>query len=581
MKYSLSEFNKCELVYSHAIKKLRGKSVFVVMDVKDEAAYYSLAPLSKAVHELGKEMNVVVKNGRSKNTEVLLDAWKLYDEMERGSRSSAAIALKEFIVAAEKKAGKRFRKIFVRPEILLEAKQSGFEGSANIPYCTKWFRKRRWKDLLATCAGIWKDVYSIKVSERVSIGFELIPKKKFIDRPLEDYLDSYAIARAMLEACNGKCFMGSSSSKESVLEPGERVSELRSTLLGCELSKKSNEEVFAKFRKLSQFLRPSRLEIADAIFAIHGKGSSGKHLFGEAIGYPSLNNKTRWASPGGIIFQPDYAPQTLLDPREPRSRLAFTDTLPVELFIDTCLIDWKALKNRDNKIRGILAGCEAIHVCGKSTHFVAEMKTNSGYRWVRSDDGAVNKKINPEFLAMTGAKAWMMGNLPAGEIFMTPESVTGTITGDVVISVDQSYALSSKNPLVIGAANGTYRIVRGPKNVLAVISKKKREAWTALKQQEKHKSLPKEVIDLKKANFEKIGELGINTNPKARLSRYLIVNEKIANMIHIALGSGFEADRNTEYHYDVVIDAQKQMLDIFGVNGKEKRWLLRKGRFVV
>ena len=101
-------------------------------------------------------------------------------------------------------------------------------------------------------------------------------------------------------------------------------------------------------------------------------------------------------------------------------------------------------------------------------------------------------------------------------------------------------------------------------------------------EQEKHKSLSKDIIALKKNNFNQIGEFAINTNPNARLCDYLIINEKIANMIHIAFGSGFEADAATEYHMDVVIDSPRQKLDIYGLDKSgRKNWIIKKGAFVI
>mgnify|MGYP000005787067 FL=1 len=100
--------------------------------------------------------------------------------------------------------------------------------------------------------------------------------------------------------------------------------------------------------------------------------------------------------------------------------------------------------------------------------------------------------------------------------------------------------------------------------------------------QERFKSQPQEIIDLKKNNFNMINEFAINTNPNARLCDYLIVNEKIARMIHVALGSGFEPDRATEYHTDIVINSPRQKMNIYGVddNGKE-HWIIKNGEFVV
>jgi leucyl aminopeptidase (aminopeptidase T) len=62
----------------------------------------------------------------------------------------------------------------------------------------------------------------------------------------------------------------------------------------------------------------------------------------------------------------------------------------------------------------------------------------------------------------------------------------------------------------------------------------------------------------------------------------LIETEKLARMIHIALGSGYEPERETLYHCDIVINNPRQKMDIFGTDEKGKEhWLIRKGKFVV
>jgi leucyl aminopeptidase (aminopeptidase T) len=59
------------------------------------------------------------------------------------------------------------------------------------------------------------------------------------------------------------------------------------------------------------------------------------------------------------------------------------------------------------------------------------------------------------------------------------------------------------------------------------------------------------------------------------------VNEKIANMMHVAMGSGFEADTSTTYHTDVVFDAPGQRIDAYGVDAKgKKHWIVRRGKSV-
>jgi len=207
---------------------------------------------------------------------------------------------------------------------------------------------------------------------------------------------------------------------------------------------------------------------------------------------------------------------------------------------------------------------------------------NKKHRWPRGSDVDIRSKINKEFYKMTGIKAGCMANLPGGEMFITPEYIKGTFVGDVVINVGQSYPLTAKNPLVVVADENGYKVKSGPKKVVDIIKKRKKEAMKQIIEQEKHHSMPQKIIDMKKENFNKIGEFAINTNPEAKLCDYLIVNEKIAGMIHVALGSGFEPDRSTGYHYDVVINAKEQKLDIYGVDGKNRKlWAMKKGKLVV
>jgi hypothetical protein len=104
-------------------------------------------------------------------------------------------------------------------------------------------------------------------------------------------------------------------------------------------------------------------------------------------------------------------------------------------------------------------------------------------------------------MRLPGIKAGTMANIPGGEAFVTPEYVKGTIVGDVVISIDQSYLLSDKNPLVIKASGYKYKIISGPKDIISKLTKKKKEAWQIILNQERYKSLPKEIVDLKKKNL--------------------------------------------------------------------------------
>ncbi|MBI2660446.1 hypothetical protein HYX07_04755 [Candidatus Woesearchaeota archaeon] len=219
--------------------------------------------------------------------------------------------------------------------------------------------------------------------------------------------------------------------RSSMLEKSERISDLRATLLGCELDKEIDEEPFIKYKKLSKLLNLNRIKPVDLSFSISAKGYPGKHLFGEVIGYPSLNKKTRWQTPAQMIYKLDFYPQTKHEERDPIARVAFTETIPIDIFIETNLVDWKDIRARNQKIKDIMDKCDVIYVEGKlKEKYVTKLevglvKPDGARRWVRRSDTDVREKINKTYLEMTGIRAGNMGNIPGGEAFTTPEYVKG------------------------------------------------------------------------------------------------------------------------------------------------------------
>ncbi|MBI2541542.1 hypothetical protein HYV80_02430 [Candidatus Woesearchaeota archaeon] len=588
MKYSESSFNSAVEDYKKLVKNVKNKSFFIVFGINNKDAFYSIAPLSRALHELGNDISCTGTGKKSEGLEALKDIWDEFADYENSINNEKTKALAEFINEADKKAKGEFRKLFKKPDFILEAKESKFTGAFELPFHAEWFKDYRMKELIQTAEILWRDVYSLKKGERVGIGFSLIPTKEMIGHPLEDYLDSYSIIWAMAQSASGKAepLMSACTFRASMLEKSERVSELRATLLGCELEKDIDEEPFIKYKKLSGLLKLDRIKPIGLSFSISAKGYPGRHLFGESIGYPSLSKKTRWQTPAQMIYKLDFYPQTKYEERDPIARVAFTETIPIDIFIETNLVDWSDIRARNQRIKDIMDKCDVIYVEGKlKEKFTTKLevglvKKDGSRRWVRRSDTDVREKLNKEYLKMTGIRAGCMGNIPGGEAFTTPEYIRGIFVGDVVVHVDQSYPLDEKNPLITECHGDSYKIISGPKEIIKKISKRKNDAMKMLLEAEKNKSLPQEIIDLKKKNFERIGEFAINTNPKARLCEYLIVNEKIARMMHIALGSGFEPDRSTEYHMDIVFNAPRQKLDVFGVDkcGK-KHWILKNGEF--
>jgi len=480
--------------------------------------------------------------------------------------------------------------IFERPEFILTANEHNFSGTIELDYKDSWHKKYRQEELLETAKKIWKEGYAVKKDENVSIGFVLVPSKKDTELPLEDYLDSSSISLAMAMAAKGfkaKVSLASSTDRSSQLEKPVRTAELMMTLRGCEMDKEVDDEIFRKYKEFSKLMNMEKMEFSQASFGIHAKGYYGRHFFGERIGYPSLDKKTIWSSPGQLMLKDRYEPQAALEKRDPMMRYAITETLPIDLFIETCNVDYGKLRKRSIKIRDIFNKCRYIRVVGKQignykTDFRVDLITKEGKRReFTASDSDVTSIIDQEWYKKTGRKCGAYANFPSGETFVTPEKMKGMMIGDVVINVDRSYVIPKGNPIIVEFGEKGYKVIKAPANILKAMNKVRRESKQKLKDYEKNKSLPKEIIEIYKRNFWNIGEFAVNTNPKAKLCNYLIVNEKIARMIHVALGLGFEPDRKTLYHWDIVVNSPKQKMDIYGVDDNNKiYWVIKKGEFV-
>ncbi len=591
MKYNRREFNRAVAYYRAALKKLlkKGNTCLIEFPLGNEQAFYSIAPLSRAVHELNAEMNLFVIDGKSETLNALKRTWGAY----AGKNGKKKAALMDFIKAVNKKAKNRaFERIFRPPELIISASKRSFLAAGTaLEFKTKWFRKRHWGKLLATCRRILIQGYNLRKRERFSVSFELIPRRKDLQLPLDDYLDNFSIAYAMALSAKKLCkqvSLGSSTTKMSQLKPMERIADLSSTLVGCEYEKGIKEPWFREFKKVSKLLHFERLRLSDAAFGIHGKGYGGKHFFGLNIGYPTPNRKSRWQSPGQMFLKPFWLVQTRIDKREPKTRYAITGTLPLENFIRTCYIDYFKLRQRDDTIRAILKQGKTLFIRGRKlkqgrteleVDLTRILKRKSP---VLASDIEVNPSTEPEAGKVFKLKNGRYGNFPGGEVFWTPYDLNGTFIGDVVINIDQSYVIGNKKPLIVKIKHGHYKVLSGPKKIIKALNKRKSESWKLIKMYEENRVLPKSMIKSYKKNFDMVGEIAINTNPRARLSRYLIETEKLARMMHIALGSGYEPQRETTYHCDIVLNCPRQKVDIWVVTPtKETLWIMRKGKLVV
>ncbi|MDH5703088.1 MAG: hypothetical protein OEY99_02655, partial [Aigarchaeota archaeon] len=134
-------------------------------------------------------------------------------------------------------------------------------------------------------------------------------------------------------------------------------------------------------------------------------------------------------------------------------------------------------------------------------------------------------------------------------------------------------------PVVIKMKGNEYEIAEAPRKIERVIEKERAKAWKRIETWEA-KGVTKDIVELSKRNFMNIGEFALGVNPEARVSPYLIEAEKIDRTVHMALGSGYEPDRNTTYHWDAVA-GWNQRLDIAVIRRGKSTVLLEDGRWSI
>ncbi len=159
--------------------------------------------------------------------------------------------------------------------------------------------------------------------------------------------------------------------------------------------------------------------------------------------------------------------------------------------------DYKDIANRTMKIARILEKGKNVEI---TTPSGTKLTMNIEGRTPEQDTGLFHKPGN-----------W--GNLPAGEACLAP--VEGTTQGTLVID---TMGKIIKQPLIITVKNGRVQRFQGPDAI---------QLEALLKSADK--------------NAYNIAELGIGTNPNARLTGVVLEDEKVLGTVHIALGD------NTSY----------------------------------
>src|SRR3989338_5247709 len=141
MKYDEKKFNSAVLEYKKILGNAKNKSFLVVFDISDKKAFLSIAPLSRAIDELQSDLHAWGIDKNSEALDAIKEVWEAFGKAKNGSKDEKSEALMDFIEEIEKKKRDTFIGLFEKPDFIIEAKDSGFEGSFDLPFREGWFEE--------------------------------------------------------------------------------------------------------------------------------------------------------------------------------------------------------------------------------------------------------------------------------------------------------------------------------------------------------------------------------------------------------------------------------------------------------
>jgi leucyl aminopeptidase (aminopeptidase T) len=240
---------------------------------------------------------------------------------------------------------------------------------------------------------------------------------------------------------------------------------------------------------------------------------------------------------------------------EKKMRSFWSPSVTLDMFKKTVPIDYAELRNTAEALKKILDKAEEVHIKAEAgTDLTIGLKG----RETRSDDGNFGT-------AGTG------GNLPCGEVFISPELHTaeGTIAFDGSISSAEG-AIVIKEPINVKVSGGFCTDITGGREADELNETLTKAEDTTRRFVDEGK-LPKDELDSYLKNIRHLGELGIGLNPAAEIVGNILEDEKVFRTCHIAIGSNYDEDANALTHLDGLVH-NPTMIAKFA-DGKELKFM--------
>jgi len=217
-------------------------------------------------------------------------------------------------------------------------------------------------------------------------------------------------------------------------------------------------------------------------------------------------------------------------------RAFWSPEVKADMFVRTVPIDYSKLRNNCAKISQFVKDAKEVHV---ETALGTDISVGIKGRKPKKDDG--------DFRTLGKG-----GNLPSGEVFISPElgASNGTLIFDGSITLDKTLVI--KEPIKLQVKDGFVTKIDGKneaKKLLKYIEQAEKKPYEMVKKGELDDKKAKEYSK----NARNLGELGIGLNPKAKIVGNVLEDEKVLGTVHFAIGSNYDQDAPALIHSDGII----------------------------
>jgi len=245
-----------------------------------------------------------------------------------------------------------------------------------------------------------------------------------------------------------------------------------------------------------------------------------------------------------------------------RSRSFWSPSVTRDMFERTVPVDYAVMKRDCKAAARLLDAAESVRITTeKGTDLVIGLKG----RRSRRDDGDFSKPGSG-------------GNLPAGEVFISPalKSSEGRIVFDGSISTDKG-AIVIGEPIAVDVHKGFVKAISGGQEA-GRFAEAVEAGETMARRFVREGKLPRASLDTYVRNCRNLGELGIGMNRAARIVGNVLEDEKVFRTCHIAIGSNYDDDAPALIHYDGIIN---EPTIVASLKGGRTRVLMDRGELKV